>query len=205
MSPLPHSAIAFLYQSGLDRIRDGFRAATASLEQSRNASNEAHARYVDSGEDDSEYDEDGCLIHSTAHALRSAGEEADYALLAVREAFIMAAFHYWERWARTATGLTATGDRFDKVRTACAQLYPVSEELEALNYLNNLLKHGSAYSARKLAEIRVDHFWMRPSCFLHDRREHWALGIGDGHVEEAFEIVRASGPQYPDSGTGADK
>jgi len=91
------------------------------------------------------------------------------------------------------------------VRTACAQLYPVSDALGTLNCLNNLLKHGSAHSARKLAGIRVDHFRVRPSCFLHDRREHWALGIGDRHVEEAFEIVRASGPQYADSGPVADK
>lgn len=196
MALLPPNALAFQYQSGLDCIRSAYRAANVAMEQAWMKADEEHRLYVNSGQDDSEYDEDGILTHSTAFQLQHAQYDASYALRAVREAFITSTFHYWERWARAKTGLNGLNDNFDKLRQTVSEIYPVSNGLKMLNHLNNVLKHNSAYHARQLANIRIDHFWRAPMSFVHNRQESWALGISGGHVDEAMEIVAQSGPTY---------
>ena len=196
MVQFPPQVIAFQYQSGLDRIVDAYSAATGSLWQTRSNADEAYWRYVDSGQDDSEYDEDGCLTSSTAFELQHAGQEADYALRAVREAFITSTFHYWERWARSATGLNGQNDGFEKLRSAFSIKYPVSPHLRMLNHLNNVLKHNSDFHAVKLAKLNTSFFSRLPMPLIGSQRLYWMLRLTDSHVDEVFEIVRTSGPQY---------
>lgn len=200
MAPFPDSFKAFMFQSGVDRIRDAYRASVVAMEHARREAQEAYIRYEESGEDDSEYDEDGVLTHSTRHALDQDKWETSLAVIVVREAFITSAFHYWEVSARAWTGLQRTGDNFPKLIKACAMLYSVDPQLEALNCLNNLLKHNNARRAQELAMLRDDHFLRTPYCSLPKRKDlddgSWGLRITHEHVEEAFEIVRASGPTY---------
>lgn len=194
MPLFPPQFVAHQYQSGIDHLRSGYQAAMRSLDQDRLRAELAYEEYVASGQDDREYDEDGCLIQSTAFMLKSEEYEAGYAVKAVREAFIISAFHYWEKWARGWTALKWPKDQYRNLRDKSP--HPVSSELNALNHLTNLLKHGNAHHAQKLAALRTDHFWRSPMCFIHNREVSWAVGISDAHVEEAFSIVRASGPQY---------
>lgn len=186
---VPESFTIFVYQSGIDRMRVAYRASAAAMEDAARQAREAYDRYEASGEDDSEYDGDGALVHSTRHALSYGAMDTGLAVSVVREAFIISAFHYWERSARAWTGLNAPSDRFPELSAASDAIYPLSPRLDALNRLNNLLKHsGDQKKAELLARRRPDYF-----------RPPWpgqppVLAITHEHVEEAFETVGASGP-----------
>lgn len=203
MAPFPESFRAFAYQSGIDRIQDAFRASVAIMESARQTASEAQIRYLSSGEDDREYDDDGVLIRSTFHQLDYEAMNATLAVSVVRESFLTSAFHYWEVSARGWTGLSGQRDNFAVLRKASAQHYPTSPQLIALNHLNNILKHNSAYHARELAKLRTDHFARLPSSSIRHHangEKHetwsWSLRLTDAHVEEVFGIIRASGPDY---------
>ncbi|PTW47637.1 hypothetical protein C8J25_103358 [Sphingomonas faeni] len=192
---LPDSFHAFAYQSGVDSIRDAFQASITTLREAERKAGAEYLNYMQSGEDDDEYDEDGCLTHSTLHSLAHAEIQVGYAAREVRKAFITSAFHYWERSARSWTGMFEPKHGFDVLLEASAEKHPISPDLVMLNHLNNVLKHHSIRSAPKLADIRTDHFYRPPYRDTPDGPLMWTMRINTGHVEEAIEIVRASGPQ----------
>ncbi|MCG6114776.1 MAG: hypothetical protein MEQ84_06200 [Mesorhizobium sp.] len=196
MAPLPDSFKAFQFQTGLDRICEAYRASVATMEKSQREAQECYATYEASGEDDSEYDEDGILLHSTRHALDYDEMNATLAINVVREAFITSAFHYWERSARGWTGLYSKKDTYPALSKASAKRYAVCPKLEVLNTLNNLLKHSGSDTSLSLSRIRPDYFsplFPEQNSVSHQRLR---LRIKHEHVEEAFAIVRASGPTY---------
>jgi len=165
------------------------------MRQNSNNARQAHLDYVVSGEDEREY-EDGILISSRESELEYDAFTAVMATQLVREAFVMTAFHYWERSARQWTELRDKRDGFELLKTAVGQKYPVHTRLPDVNTLNNLLKHDSAEKAEKLfaawPELFRELFESSVNKFAAKRR----LSISDKHVEEIFDIVAASGPQY---------
>ncbi len=196
MAILPEYFKAFQFQSGLEVVRDSFRVSNATMAEASQKAKEAHLHYVESGADDREYDEDGVLVRSKEHELGYESMNAGIASSVVREAFITSAFHYWERSARGWTGLNGKHDGFPALSLAAGKLYALHPRLPVLNILNNLLKHNSSDNAEKLAVEWSDVFCplfppMRPVDKPVRR-----LAIRDAHVEEAFAIVAASGPQY---------
>lgn len=195
MAPLPESFRAFQYQSGLDRIRDSFRASIATMTQAYRDARDANLRYLESGEDDREYDEDGVLVRSTQHELSYLEMESVLALEVVREAFVTSTFHYWERSARAWTALYDRNHTYPKLKARAAQLYPVIDTLDDLNTLNNLLKHDSDGLAVKLAMKWPELFRILPHTNLFSKKVEWRLLITDAHVEEVMAIVSASGPK----------
>jgi len=183
---------AYMFESGLDRIRDSFRASITTMQNHSRDANDLLLDYINSGVDDSEYDDEGALIKSTRHELQHAALETTLALSVVQEAFITSAFHYWERSARAWTGLhKPTFEALTKeVRKADIS---VSDELSAVNTLNNLIKHNNPDRALDLVKTWPDVFITLPYSTL--RRElTWRLGINNATVERVFSIVKASGP-----------
>ena len=198
MVPLPESFKAFMYQGNVDRVRVAYRASAATMESVSQAAREAAARYEASGEDDAEYDEDGATIFSTRHSLDYAAMEAGLAVTVVREAFITSAFHLWETSARGWTGLHKPGQTFDLLSAASDKHYPISPNLRHLNTLNNYIKHRNPAKAALLAIDRPDYFHTYfGRQWGPDRPPH--LRITHEHVEEAFETISVSGPQFSDT------
>lgn len=194
MSILPESFKAYMFQTGIDRICEAYRASVGTMVKALANAKKAAADYESSGLDDSEYDEEGFLIHSTRHSLNHDEMETILATTVVREAFITSAFHYWERSARGWTGLHAPSDRFPALSKASGKLYPLSPQLCNLNRLNNLLKHSGDEKARSLAQVRPDYFAPLFPSKGNTSRHNLRLRLTHAHVEEAFDIVRSSGP-----------
>ena len=193
---LPPSTIAFLYQSGLEHIGQAYRAAASAMSEAARDAEAASISYLKSGQDDSVYEvEDGqsILVSSTQHELEYARLEVAFSLTAVREAFIISSFHYWEKWARSLTKLNGRKDTFNVVKRHLAKDYAVHDQLYELNHLTNLLKHGSGatYHALSLAKVRPDLFSRLP-----EGGDGWAVSLSDDTVQEALKIVSASGPNY---------
>jgi hypothetical protein len=182
---------AFQFHNGLDRVRDAFRVSAASMAEMERQACEAYDRYIDSGEDDIEYDDDGCLLRSTRHELEWAAREASLAKEVVREAFITSAFHYWETSARGWTGNHKS--HFPGLCESVKSLgYPVSSDIGLLNSLNNLLKHDNPERGREVFDKRPDLFrWSR-----EPTGDSWraALRITDEDVEYFYGVIKASGP-----------
>ncbi|TAY88095.1 hypothetical protein [Rhizobium leguminosarum] len=194
MVPLPESFRAYRYQTGIDRIRDAYRASADTINKAVSEATLACVQHLESGVDDSEYDDDGVLLASTAHSLAQAELDAILAVTVVREAFITSAFHYWERSARAWTGLHGFEHKFPVLRKATRRLYRVSPQLPNLNRLNNVLKHNSHRVDRTLLKKRPDYFGSLFPRTNGNNPPEPRLRLSHEHVEEAFDIVRASGP-----------
>jgi hypothetical protein len=186
---------AFQFSSDLSRIEDAFKASIAAMDQAYQAAEAAYDRYMESGEDDDEYDEDGVLVSSTRHQLRWEAMQKSMAQTVIREAFVTSVFHFWEYSARYWTS-DQNADFRELRRKVRALGYPVDGHgLTLLNDLNNLLKHDNANTGAKLFERASRLFWRgrKPA------GEHWrsALRITNEDVLRFIEVVRNSGPTYP--------
>jgi hypothetical protein len=195
MFKFPESFKAYQYQKGIDRIQDAYRASADTIEKAVAEAKQASLQYLESGADDREYDEDGILVFSTASSLDQAELDAILAVTVVREAFITSAFHYWERSARAWTGLHEFEHKFSALRKGTRRLYPVSPQLANLNKLNNVLKHNSRRVDRTLFRNRPDYFGTLFPSRTGANPPEPRLRLSHKHVEEAFDIVRASGPK----------
>ncbi|NKJ03744.1 hypothetical protein [Rhizobium sp. SG741] len=194
MAILPESFKAFQYQTGIDRICDAYRASADTINKAVSEATLACLQHLESGVDDREYDEDGTLLFSTSYSLAQAEMDVILAVAVVREAFITSAFHYWERSARAWTGLHEFEHKFPDLRRETRRLHPVSPQLPNLNRLNNVLKHNSRRVDRTLLKNRPDYFGtLFPKRNANNPPEP-RLRISHEHVEEAFDIVRGSGP-----------
>ncbi|MBY3568655.1 hypothetical protein [Rhizobium laguerreae] len=196
MAILPETFKAFRYQTGIERICDAYRASADTMSKALRDAGHAYSRYEQAGIDDAEYDEDGILLYSTAHSLAQAEMDAILAVSVVREAFVTSAFHYWERSARGWTRLHGRRDHFGMLIAESAKIYPISPQLDNLNSLNNLLKHNSHRINQTLVDARPDYFAPLFPSANNTSPQKLRLRLLHEHVEEAFDIVRASGPTY---------
>jgi hypothetical protein len=186
---------AFQFSSDLDRIEDAFKASIAAMQQAHEAAEAAHDRYVESGENDDQYDENGALISSTQHQLQWEAMQKSMAQTVVREAFVTSVFHFWECSARYWTGDQDADFRTLRRKTRALGYSVDGEGLALLNDLNNLLKHDNARTGAKLFKRTSRLFWMG----REPKSAHWrsALRITNEDVLHLFEIVRNSGPTNP--------
>lgn len=184
----------FQFNSDLDRIQDAFQSSIGAMDQAYRHAEAAYERFIDSGEDDDEFDEDGIIVASTRHDLRWEVMQKSMAKKVICEAFITSIFHFWEYSARRWTSDQKADFRRLK-RKVRALGYPVdSDGLTLLNDLNNLLKHDNVETGRK---VFMSASWL----FWSDREPQgirWrsALRIKAEHVYRFIEVVRNSGPIY---------
>lgn len=194
MAILPESFKAYQYQSGIDRICEAYRASANTMTTAMAEATRAHSEYEYGGPEDEVYDEDGILLWSVSSSLAQDEMAALQAVGVVREAFVTSAFHYWERSARTWTGLHGRRDFFPQLLAESVKKYPVSPELANLNLLNNMLKHNSGRINPDLVAARPDYFFTMFPSSKGTSPARSRLHLTHDHVEEAFETVRASGP-----------
>ena len=178
---------AFVFGFGLDQIREGYRAAIDGCDtRAQNARRDYDAFLESHGafdEDSPEADKLMELSHSEWLA--------NNAKTAIREAFVLSAFHYWERRMRIWTNYHEHG--FDDLKRNCRLAgYPADNSMKIVNTFCNLIKHESAEHARNLAKQWSDLFEELPHG-PKDKTE-WVLAIKDSHVEKVFDIVARSGP-----------
>ncbi|MFI8666904.1 hypothetical protein ACIGGE_10755 [Qipengyuania sp. NPDC077410] len=164
---------------------------TAAVNDARKAS----LAYLESGDDDSVYeliDGTPVLVSSTQHELDYTHMEVTLSMTAIREAFVISAFHYWEKWARSLTNLNDRRDHFWVLKNRLARDYTIHPSLGEINRLTNVLKHGSGAfeHARSLAKVRPDLFSRLPNLY-----GDWTVSVSEEHVRQVFEVISCSGPR----------
>jgi len=192
----------YTFQEGINVLRQSFISARDALNRDVELAREEAIGYqesVDQGliEPDIEY-EDGIAILDHADVLQMHVETAEDGAMALRKAFVIAAYHLWERSARGWTK-SEHGKHPKLIALTLAQGYPISQKLDAVRDLVNLLKH-----AREKWGIDLMASWPQvfaPS-FQGSPKTDWyeAVSLTDEHVFEVFETLADSGPTTSNTG-----
>ena len=167
---------AYAFELGLDQIRTAYRAAMEGCEvQISKARREAEifreANSPFSSEDSEEWlqlVDLGCV-----KGLAEAGKSE------IREAFVLSAFHHWERWMRRRTGEQGSFTTLSKAAQDIGYTHP---RPGILNSLCNLLKHDNVDHAEALASQWSELFGELPHGVPGQRE--WKLAIQDHHIEQ---------------------
>lgn len=205
MTKILKTVSAALFMDKVNRLRTAFRAACAPFHaelKTLEAEHSAHAVKVKSGEAVwEEFDPETGYGWSYGEDLAERRYDAEDALLVIRKAFIMTAYHHWERGAQR-WGKSDKSHK-DLVKALGKVAIEVDDRLEELHLLVNCLKHNSK-TATKLME-------KRPSLFATDfdpdalhpvtgkpfARIDWAdnIVLTDADVDDYLNVVRNSGPK----------
>lgn len=187
----------YSYQAGVEVLVQSYLASQQALEDGIERAQEEALGYqqaIDQGieEPQIEYDDDGTPIVDHADVLAWNVDLAQEASMALRKAFIIAAYHHWERSARGWT--SSQHGKHDKlVALSQEKGYPIHPRLAAIRDLVNLLKHdNSAWGDKLLAS------WpqLLSPAFKAKIVTDWyeAVQLRNEHVTEVLDALAASGP-----------
>ena len=220
MTDLIKNIRAFQFNEGIDRIRTAYRASRDAMDEAYVRASQEMELY--GGTSEEIFDYSGNLKGSADWHFQAKLDTTEHAITIVCEAFITSIFHYWEVQARGWTQQREKGSNFEILKAKVSTMYKVHPDLSGLNALNNLLKHDNPKRFDDLFKLRGNHYFKRPLFFrrtpisvyvgipvegtaksdedtiggqtLSHGKSRSSLAINNFHVEEAFDIVAASGP-----------
>ena len=200
-----HTFTAAQFRNRVIRLRSAFRAACSPFHAelaALHAEHDAHDAKVQAGTAVwEEFDPETGSGWSYGEELGERREDAEDALLVIRKAFVLTAYHLWERdaqkWGKSDKSHKDLVKALEKVSIH------VDVRLEELHLLVNCLKHNSKTSDKLLA--------MKPSLFAADfdpkavhpvtgkpfSRIDWAdnVVLTDADVDDYLDVVLNSGPK----------
>ncbi|MBW0151435.1 MAG: hypothetical protein KXJ53_09505 [Phenylobacterium sp.] len=196
MVTLPFNLLGFAFQQGVDWLESGFGTAAAALAQRHAevaAELQAYEAGVAAGGARIGEWEDGVRLWEQDQLLALQMDDLEESLMDLRKAYVLAAYHHWERGARRWTRLGSHAKHLKLVAVTRELGYPIDARLTGLYDLVNTLKHNSGVWASKLASS-----W--PAVLKGDPAARPGLDwyhlveLDDRDVHEVCSIVRASGP-----------
>ncbi|AEH86626.1 hypothetical protein Mesop_2148 [Mesorhizobium opportunistum WSM2075] len=186
----------YRFQESTKILYASFRLAVQALRADvERAQNEAVAyqKYLDAGGEWIGEREDGHVIWDQEQVLDMQIEASDEALMALRKAFVIALYHYWERAIRVSTG-DDKAKHDVLVALASAKGITIKPGLSPVRDLVNLLKHDNARWGIALRQSWSNLF--HPGFQPGAARVDWynAVTLTDDDVALVFETVAGSGP-----------
>jgi hypothetical protein len=188
----------YVFQEGVHVLRAAYRSAADALHEEWERARENAVAYrdgVESGRTEWIGErEDGHVLWDQEQILEMEIESKFEGQGALRKAFALAAYHHWERGARSWTGSDAR-DHEKLAKAVRALGIGISPHLEAVKDLANLLKHDNDKRGADLLKS-----WPQllppPSSAQGATRTDWygAVRLTDAHLDEALDAVAASGP-----------
>lgn len=196
MAALNFNLLGFAFQQGVDWLATGFATAAVALAEQPAKRRRDLAAYEASvaagGERIGEW-EDGLRLWEQDQVFETQIGDAEESLMDLRKAYVLAAYHHWERAARRWSR-TSKDARHAELVTATSELgYPIDARIDAVRDLANTLKHNNATWATKL-------FASWPELLKADPAKRpemdWygLIELDDRHVQDVCEIIRRSGP-----------
>lgn len=200
MAKLPFDFSGYEFQRNLDVLRKSSQTGLAALSREINALQQQLEDYHRAGKFEGERDENGDLLWERDRVLNYEISVANDALVELRKAFAVAAYHHWERsvqqWIAVFDGSDKKRTRYDHNRLLSAAKdagYPPDPELVRVVSLANALKHNSERYGLMLLAVWPEIF---PRQFRGPPKlSKWAYSIQltDEHLNEIFDIVQKSG------------
>lgn len=179
---------------GLNILRRAFAAAhsqvMSEMEEAETAY-WAHVAEIGDGIDTTVWT-DGLVTITTTDSLRLDLSAAGAAVRELRLAFAVTFYHHWERSVSRWMGKHIQGH--DKLEGAAKALgYPVHEDMQYVQCLANLTKHGTERWALKLFPFWPDLFG---EGFDPEKARDWRgeLDLQEDHIWQIAEIVEACAP-----------
>lgn len=195
MARLDFNLHGYLFQEGVKGLALGFSTATAALAAgSRRLERELaayEARVAAGGERIGEW-EDGICLFEKDDILRLESEAAAEALMDLRKAYVLAAYHLWERSAQRWTQRT-NANHTVLVGQTKERGYPLDPGLDGVRDLANTLKHNSASKARRLAASWPEMLKTDPLS-VTDWDWYAEIKLADADVLRVLDVVGRSGP-----------
>lgn len=196
MAPLPFNMLGYVFESGVDSLRESFMAASAGVKQQVGKAEKSLEEYKTDLENGGKWigeREDGHIIWDQEQVLEYEIDAAQEAYGELRKAFCIAGYHYWERSIRKYCK-DHRSNHSELVKKAITEGFPVSQDLTRVHRLANALKHNSDYHGQKLQVCWPD---VISVLYRQGRHVDWyaVIGLRDEHVHEVLDIIRASGPQ----------
>ena len=196
MVALNFNMLGFAYQQGVNWLEAGFATAAGALREQiakRRADLQAYTDHVAAGGERVGELEEGLTLWEQDDILTMHIEDAEESLMDLRKAYVLAAYHHWERSARRWTRSSLHAKHSSLASATEALGYPMNGRMSGLYNLVNTLKHNSAKWAADLSstwpEVLNGAQRSRP-----DQDWYAAVELSDDHVHQVCDILRTSGP-----------
>lgn len=195
---LSFDAKGYLFQEKLNALRSGFETASKTLSKELDDVRTAATQYRQSMENGGDWigerDDDGSILWDQENLLEMQEDAAHDTLLAFRKAYVITAYHHWERGMQSWTKSNSSAGFSDLLKKAEDRGLIVHERLELVRDLANTLKHNKKSAGQRLLSKWPDLF--RPG-LQPDKVRDWyeAMNLEDADVYEVFDIVARSGPR----------
>ncbi|MCZ4288134.1 hypothetical protein [Hoeflea alexandrii] len=194
MVPLNFSLQGYQFQSGLKVIRDSFLASSKALGDSISSIEDKIIAYEKSGVFVGELDEDGNRLWSEDQRLGLELISAKEGIMHMRKACVIVLYHHWEKAIGKLQG-GGKGNHEELIEVALKNNVSVDVNgMERLRLLVNTLKHNSETQGKSL-KIKWPDVFLGGSGVGSWNDWYGAVFLKDSHLEEAFSILYASGPQ----------
>lgn len=191
---LDFSVHGYMYESGIDCLRDSFTAAAKGIQDKLREETVAWEACLQSGEyaEQLQYAEDGSTLFDPADVYDYKMEALQEAYTELRKAFAITIYHYWERKIRIF-GKLQNGNH-EKLSDVAAKLgIEIPPEFARVHRLANALKHNNAGTVYKLHEE-----WREVSgvLFRAEGDHDWYSGIEltDDHIYHLLDLTKRAGP-----------
>ncbi|MDR6664055.1 hypothetical protein [Rhizobium sp. 1399] len=191
---LNFSVHGWMYESGIDCLRDSFTAAAKGIQAKSREETEAWEALLQSGEyqNQLEFAEDGSTLFDPADVYNYKMETLEEAYGELRKAFAMAIYHYWERKIRVFCKLS-DGKHAELEAAAREMNIEIPADFARVHRLANALKHNNHGSLNALHRV-----WPEVSGALFKAQGHrdWYAGIAltDEHIYYLFDLLKRAGP-----------
>lgn len=186
----------FAFEKGVEQLIDAFRLAGGALEANRRNLEDELASYEAAVADGrgviGEWEDDHWLW-TQDQLLAIQIEDAADSLKLLREAFVVALYHHWERGVRRQFKTDKRSHK-DLVRLAEKGGLSMDPRLSGVRDLANLLKHSNRKRGLDLLASWPE---LLPSHFTPETKGDWyeAVILTDTTVQVVAEIIKASGPR----------
>lgn len=201
MAKLNFNLRGFMYESGIDCLRDSFAAAAKGIQdQMREESDAWDSRSGDYG-DEPQYAEDGSTLFDPGDIYSYKIEALEEAYAELRKAFAITIYHYWERRIRVYAKLP-NGNHEKLVKATECLGYAIPPQFSRVHRLANALKHNNADCLNKLHSE-----WPEVSGVLFkaegDRDWYSGIELGDDHIYHLLDLTKLAGPSVKKHGAGS--
>jgi hypothetical protein len=197
VAPIPFNIAGYRFERGLQTLRESFEAAMRGVLQARQAIEAELTEYRQSLENGAKWigerDDDGYRLWDRETLLEMDLEESAEAVDELRKAFVLAAYHFWERTIRSYCE-TDKNTHDVLVETATQSGIAVRQDLQRVQHLANVLKHNNRRWGERLIESWPE---VLPAGLQPTGRIDWymCVSLTDGHVGDVFEVILNSGPR----------
>lgn len=201
MAKLGFNSHGWDFEQGVKSLLRSFRLAASAMDRQIDAALDAirdYRQHIESGgKVIGEWDEDGFRVWTQDQVLEFDLTSAEEAAMALRKAYALQLYHFWERSAHAWTLSKPNTSHTELVEKTIAAGYPVNDRLNAVKHLANTLKHGNPKHGKMLYETWNAVVALPPPSNPSMVGDWYSvIKLTDADLRDIGRIVATSGPPF---------